>query len=130
MNIPVPLLFQLLIVPVTDNTANVETSSGWAENQFSPWLSPGRMLWFRINYLPNQEDLKKWDASPIFAPDDLLAKLPKSWIGVSELDILKEEGINYGEKMKKVGVEVEIKVYKGVPHPFMAMDGEEVAFGI
>ena len=130
MNIPVPLLFQLLIVPVTDNTANVETSSGWAENQFSPWLSPGRMLWFRNNYLPNQEDLKKWDASPIFAPNDLLAKLPKSWIGVSELDILKEEGINYGEKMKKVGVEVEIKVYKGVPHPFMAMDSEKVAFGI
>jgi acetyl esterase/lipase len=88
------------------------------------------MLWFCNNYLPNQKDLKKWDASPIFAPDDLLAKLPKSWIGVSELDILKAEGINYGEKMKKVGVEVEIKVYKGVPHPFMAMDGEKVAFGI
>ena len=128
MDIPIPLVFQLLIVPVTDNTANVGTSFGWAENQFSPWLSPGRMLWFRDNYLPKQEDLRKWDASPLFAPDNLLAKLPKSWIAVAELDILKEEGIKYGEKMRNVGVEVEIKVYNGAPHPLMAMDGEKLAF--
>ncbi|KIM36277.1 hypothetical protein M413DRAFT_449327 [Hebeloma cylindrosporum] len=123
MDIPIPFIFQLLIVPVTDNTADVATSSGWADNQFSPWLSPARMLWFRNNYLPNEEDLRKWDASPIFAPDDLLAKLPKTWIAVAELDILKEEGINYAERIKKAGVEVEIHVYKGVPHPLMAMDG-------
>ena len=116
-------MFQLLVVPVTDNTASVETSTSWAENQLTPWLSPERMLWFRHNYLPNKEDWIKWDASPFFAPDDLVSKLPKAWIGVTELDILRDEGVQYGEKLKKTGVEVDIVMYKGAPHPIMAMDG-------
>lgn len=86
------------------------------------------MLWFRNNYLPNadQEMLKKWDVSPFFAPDDLLRKVPPAWIGVAELDILREEGEKYGERLKENGVPVEIVVYKGAPHPIMAMDGQYV----
>ncbi|PPR01065.1 hypothetical protein CVT26_016012 [Gymnopilus dilepis] len=118
---PIPLLFQLLIVPVTDNTASV--SDLWADNALSPWLTPERMMWFRNNYLPNKEDWTKWDASPIFAPEELLKKVPKAWIGVCELDILRDEGVKYGEKLKAAGVEVEVEVYKGAPHPVMAMDG-------
>jgi acetyl esterase/lipase len=121
---PIPLIFQLLIVPVTDNTASFETYRSWAENQLSPWLSPERMLWFRHNYLPNQEDWTKWDASPFLAPDDLVSKIPNAWIGVAELDILRDEGIQYGAKLSKVGIEVEIDLYKGAPHPIMAMDGK------
>lgn len=82
------------------------------------------MLWFRHNYLPNKEDWTKWDASPFFAPDDLVSKIPRAWIGVTELDILRDEGIQYGEKLKKVGIDVEIQVYQGAPHPIMAMDGK------
>ncbi|RDB17250.1 hypothetical protein Hypma_001970 [Hypsizygus marmoreus] len=118
---PIPLLFQLLIVPVTDNTAS--TADLWAENQHTAWLSPERMLWFRHNYLPNEEDRTKWDASPIFAPAELLEKVPKAWIAVAELDILKEEGVRYSENMREAGVEVEVAVYEGGPHPIMAMDG-------
>jgi len=121
-NPPIPLIFQLLVVPVTDNTATEENL--WAENKDTCWLSPARMNWFKDNYLPNKEDWTKWDASPIFAPAELVKKVPKAWIGVAELDILKDEGIAYGEMLKKEGVEVEIKVYKGAPHPIMAMDGK------
>lgn len=112
----------MLVVPVTDNTASV--SNYWRKNQHTPWLSPERMLWFRANYLPNEQDLTKWDASPIFAPKDLLRKVPKAWIGVAGMDILAEEGIEYGNKLREQGVEVEIQVYEGAPHPIMAMDGK------
>ncbi|KAG6832984.1 hypothetical protein H0H92_004868 [Tricholoma furcatifolium] len=118
----VPLVFQLLIVPVTDNTASVDNL--WAGNRLTPWLNPERMMWFRNNYLPNSEDWAKWDASPIFAPKELLAKVPKAWIGVAELDILKDEGVLYGNKMKQLGVDVETVVYERAPHPIMAMDGK------
>ncbi|KAJ7095983.1 alpha/beta hydrolase fold-domain-containing protein [Mycena belliarum] len=118
---PIPLVFQLLVVPVTDNTASVDDL--WAENALTPWLSPARMLWFRDNYLPNKEDYTKWDASPYFAPDALLAKSPKTWIAVCEADILRDEGIAYGKKLNAVGVVAEVEVYKGAPHPIMAMDG-------
>ncbi|KAF9483288.1 hypothetical protein BDN70DRAFT_873983 [Pholiota conissans] len=120
-NIPISLIFQLLVVPVTDNTATVATA--WAENALTPWLSPDRMNWFKGHYLPNEEDWTKWDASPLFAPDELVAKLPPAWVGVAELDILKEEGVQYAKKMEKVGITVEIAEYKGAPHPIMAMDG-------
>ncbi|KAL1710570.1 alpha/beta hydrolase fold-domain-containing protein [Schizophyllum commune] len=122
---PIPIVFQLLIVPVTDNTASEtnDRQKSWKENEKTPWLGPERMHWFVNNYLPNKEDWTKWDASPIFAPDELAAKSPKTWIAVCEMDILRDEGIAYGEKLKKLGVEVETKVYKGAPHPIMAMDG-------
>jgi acetyl esterase/lipase len=81
------------------------------------------MLWFRNNYLPVTEDRVKWDNSPIFAPDDIFSKAPKAWIGVTGIDILRDEGIAYGEKLKQAGVQVDVKVYEKVPHPTMALDG-------
>jgi len=120
---PVPLVFQLLVVPVTDNTASTAPGGLWAANQHTPWLGPDRMMWFRRNYLPHEADWTKWDASPIFAPHELLEKVPRAWIAVAELDILMEEGVRYGERMRAEGVEVETRVYQGAPHPIMAMDG-------
>ncbi|KAI0734427.1 lipase/ esterase [Fomitopsis betulina] len=122
---PIPLIFQLLVVPVTDNTA---TTSGvpyksWAENAITVQLTPGRMLWFRNNYLPNEKDRTAWESSPIFAPEESFKKLPKAWVAVMELDVLRDEGIAYAKKMQAAGAEAEIKLYEGAPHPILAMDG-------
>ncbi|KAH6901962.1 alpha/beta hydrolase fold-domain-containing protein [Coprinopsis sp. MPI-PUGE-AT-0042] len=106
---PIPVVFQLLIVPVTDNTASVEDR--WKANEKTAWLSPARMLWFKGNYLPKQADWTKWDASPIFAPTELLEGLPPACFLVAERDILYDEGVT------------EVLVYKNAPHPIMAMDG-------
>lgn len=95
----------------------------WKENKLTPWLGPARMNWFKDNYLPNKDDWTKWDASPIFAPDELLKQTPAAWIAVAEMDILRDEGIAYGNKLKELGIPVETVVYKGAPHPIMAMDG-------
>ncbi|KAE9409801.1 hypothetical protein BT96DRAFT_1012157 [Gymnopus androsaceus JB14] len=70
--------------------------------QARAWLGPERMNWFKSFYLPDEEDWTKWDASPIFAPVELLAKAPNAWIGVGELDILRDDGVQYGEKLKSV----------------------------
>ncbi|THH19553.1 hypothetical protein EW146_g1635 [Bondarzewia mesenterica] len=118
---PIPLKFQLLAVPVTDNTATVSTI--WKVNANAPWLTPDRMLWYRKMYLPNEEDCAKWDASPIYAPQDLLARTPKAWVGLAELDLLRPEGEAYGEMLRKAGVETEIKVYKGATHSIVTLDG-------
>ena len=127
---PLPLVFQLLVVPVVDNTASPsgEPYKSWKENANVPSLSPAKMLWYRNNYSPNPEDCKKWDNSPIFAPEESFKKAPPAWIGVAELDILRDEGLAYGEKLTKAGVPVEVKIYQGAPHPIMAMDGELLIF--
>lgn len=82
------------------------------------------MLWFRGLYLPNLSDYTNWDASPIFAPKELLAKAPSAWIGVAELDILRDEGIQYGKVLEEQGIRVTTVIYDKAPHPIMAMDGE------
>ena len=125
MPLGIPLVFQLLVVPVTDNTAQVGDARypSWTENAKTVSLVPEKMLWFRRNYVPDEADCAKPDSSPIFAPDASFAAAPPAWIAVAELDILRDEGIAYGEKLKQAGVAVEVKVYKGAPHPIMAMDG-------
>ncbi|PCH34921.1 hypothetical protein WOLCODRAFT_155577 [Wolfiporia cocos MD-104 SS10] len=117
---PVPLVLQLLFVPVIDNTATTsgEKYKSWTENANTVALPPESMLWFRDNYLPNHED-----CSPIFAPDEAFKKAPKTWLTVMELDILRDEALAYGEKLQKAGVEVDVKYYKGIPHPTHIMDG-------
>jgi acetyl esterase/lipase len=122
---PVPIILQLLIVPVVDNTASPssERYPSWKENEHTAWLPADHMIWFRDHYLPNAEDRANWDNSPIFAPDDLLSRAPKAWIAVAEMDILRDEGIAYGEKLEQAGVEVTVKVYEKAPHPIMALDG-------
>jgi len=122
---PIPLIFQLLIVPVIDNTASPSgvPFPSWAENKNTVQLTPARMLWFRDQYLPNQVDRAAWRSSPIFAPEELFGNLPKACVMVMELDVLRDEGIAYAEKMKHAGVEVEVKLYKAAPHPIISMDG-------
>ncbi|EPQ60666.1 hypothetical protein GLOTRDRAFT_102407 [Gloeophyllum trabeum ATCC 11539] len=131
MTPPIPLVFQMLFVPVTDNLANPDGDphASWYECRNTVWLSPARMLWFRNNYLPKAEDRGKWDASPLFAPDELVRKTPKAWIALCELDILRDEGTAYGEKLQKAGVDVEVKVYKGAPHHITNMDGAVTQLG-
>jgi acetyl esterase/lipase len=125
LNPPIPLKLAQLIVPVTDNTAlhTDDRYPSWKENANTVWLNTKRMLWFRNFYVPKEEERTKWDNSPIFAPDELLAKSPKTWIAVMELDILRDEGLVYGERLKKVGVPVSHKLYAKAPHQILAMDG-------
>lgn len=123
---PIPVIFQLLIVPVTDNTATAsgEYHQSWMKNENTVWLPAKRMLWFRKNYLTNPEDALKWQASPLLAPSELLARAAPACIVVAELDILRDEALTYGEKLKSAGVHAEVKEYKRVPHQVSTMDGK------
>lgn len=121
---PVPLLFQLLVVPVVDNTASPSGKPyySWYENRKVPSLTPEKMLWFRHNYLPENRDREQWESSPILAPANSFKNVPDAWIGVAELDILRDEGIAYAKKLQDAGHRVELKIYGRAPHPITAMD--------
>ncbi|GLA49263.1 hypothetical protein AnigIFM63604_004926 [Aspergillus niger] len=118
---PVHFKAQLLSVPVTDNTASVETNHAYREYEHTPALPAAKMLWYRNHYLPNQADWDNPEASPLFWTGDWSA-LPRALVMVGELDVLRTEGEQYSEKLKKAGVQVDLQVMKGMPHPFLAMD--------
>lgn len=74
-------------------------------------------------YLPNEEDCFKWDASPNLAPLEILKSSPRTWIAVSEHDLLAPEAVAFGEMLKEVGVEVGMKSYQGSTHALLALSG-------
>jgi acetyl esterase/lipase len=116
-----PIKYQVLIVPVTDNTVQEDGSSllpthheSWVKWKNTTPLVPGEMLWFRDYYLPDKSMWSHVDASPLLQRDmEVWSKLPDAWVGVAELDILRSEGEAYAQKLKEAGKNVELVVYKG-----------------
>ncbi|GJC83498.1 AB hydrolase superfamily protein C1039.03 [Colletotrichum liriopes] len=117
---PAPIS-QLLICPVIDSTATVET--GWATSKHVPWLTPGRMAWYQDLYFSRPEDRTQWEASPCFAPTEVLARSPRTWLAVAEVDLLTPEGLKYAEQLRGAGVEVQTEVYKGATHSVLVLAG-------
>lgn len=124
VELSIPVLLQLLVVPVTDNTATLKTS--WALHPHAPWLTATRMLFYRDLYLPDPSYATDWKASPIFAPPELLSGLPKTWIAVAEQDMLSTEGALYADLLRKHGVVANCQTYIGMPHGMMALSGKRL----
>ncbi|OHW90992.1 lipase from carbohydrate esterase family ce10 [Colletotrichum incanum] len=117
---PAPIS-QLLICPVIDSTATAET--GWAASKHVPWLTPGRMTWYQDLYFARPEDKTQWEASPCFAPTEVLARSPRTWLAVAEVDLLTPEGLRYAEQLRDAGVEVQTEVYRGATHSVLVLAG-------
>ena len=122
LNPPVRFQAQLLSVPVTDNTATVENNESYRRYERTPALPAPKMYWYRDHYVPNQADRTNPESSPLFYAGDW-SRLPPALVMVGELDVLRTEGEQYAENLQKAGVEVNLQVMKGMPHPFLAMDG-------
>ncbi|KAK3359597.1 Alpha/Beta hydrolase protein [Lasiosphaeria hispida] len=120
--IPKPC-FQLLICPVIDNTATTE--SAWSTAKHSPFLTPGRMEWYRQKYFQGTDGSERmnWEASPCFAPTELLGGSPDSFIGIAECDLLAPEAIKYAATLEGLGARVESRVYPGATHSILALAG-------
>lgn len=109
---------QLLIYPVTDNTLNTPS---WIEFQNGPLLDlkGGIQAWDW--YLQKTDDRNNPDAIPLLADD--LEELPPTFIAIAEYDPLKDEAIQYAEKLKAKGVSIALKLYEGTTHGFFQMGG-------
>jgi len=119
---PAAFKLQLLIVPVTDNTASPATNPTYASAEHTAALPAEKMLWYRRHYLPDQASWASVEASPLLAKDEVYAKLPPAVVLVGELDVLRWEGEQYAKKLQSAGVEAKVELMRGMPHPFLAMD--------
>jgi len=120
--LPAPMALQLLFAPTIDQTASDGPGGRWESNKHAPFLWPEHMEWFKSMYFRSEEDWLKWEASPLLAPEELLKKAPKAWIGAGEMDILCNESEAYAEKLIKCGVEAECVIYKGGTHLNFMLD--------
>jgi hypothetical protein len=114
--------FQILIVPVTDNTVTTETSPTYRSYEHTAALPAEKMMWYRRHCLPNETNWPSIGASPLLASADTFARLPPDLVVVAGLDVLRWEGEEYARRLRQAGVNSEVQVMDGVPRPFIVMD--------
>ncbi|RDA88155.1 hypothetical protein CP532_6815 [Ophiocordyceps camponoti-leonardi (nom. inval.)] len=112
---------QLLLVPVTDNTADPSNTDSWARNAHAPSLSVATMLWCRNHYLPDRKDWSHPEASPLLWTGDWSA-LPPAVIVLAGVDVLRDEGDKYACRLGEAGVGYKLRVFESQPHGFIGMD--------
>jgi acetyl esterase len=112
-----PLVFQLLIYPVTDY--HTPGTPSYQENAEGYFLTRDDMIWFWNHYLNDESEAKHPYASPLQAPD--LSNLPPALVITAEFDPLRDEGERYAERLRKAGVPVVLKRYDGMIHGFFGM---------
>ncbi len=109
------LMFQLLIYPATDQSA--ETSSH-IENSSGYGLTRDSILYFRSNYI-DAKYFNDWRASPLRARD--FSGLPPALVITAGYDPLVDEGKAYVEKLKTAGVPVEAVCFEDMIHGFVRL---------
>lgn len=140
-----PLRLQLLVVPVLDARYVPEEEEGKDEEgacapaltattpyqsyvhlEHAPCLPLQRLMWFYKLWLgtgaTRTAKANDFRASPMVAASH--ANLAPASIHCAELDPLIDEGNAYHEKLMLEGTRSDLKVYKGVGHPFGHWAGE------
>ncbi|KAL6231987.1 alpha/beta hydrolase fold-domain-containing protein [Aspergillus navahoensis] len=85
------------------------------QNADSPTVNGKRMRWFWDQYYP--QPTGSMFASPLLASN--FEGLPATLIQVAGMDPLRDEGLAYAEELRIAGVEVDVRIYAGVPHGFI-----------
>lgn len=112
------LRYQLLIYPVTQLGAPVETRS-MRENAKGYFLEKEGMDWFTRLYCQEAAHRSDPRLSPLLCAD--LSGLPPAYLITAGFDPLRDEGRDYADKLDAAGVEVTYVNYPGMVHGFFSM---------
>lgn len=104
---------QILVYPWLDGKI---ASNSIEKYQTGYLLTKDAMLWFQKKYTPNPADKCNPAVSPIYHTD--FKNLPAAFVITAEYDPLKDEGMEYAEKLKLAGNSVLQKDYKKLVHGF------------
>jgi acetyl esterase/lipase len=96
----------------------------WTGEKFTLGISPEKLDWCRKQTCPNPNDRKKWQVSPVFAPEKILKNLPPVFIAVGGLDLLRDDGLKFQEMLEACEVTVTLKEYAGASHALLRMAGK------
>jgi acetyl esterase len=123
-----PIAFQLLVYPVLDH--DFERAS-WIDNADGYLMSAAGMRWFWDHYVADGAARSHQEASPLRAGS--LERLPPAHVVTAELDVLRDEGEAYADRLRGAGVPVSHVRYDGMFHGFLGMfdilEPARVAFG-
>jgi acetyl esterase len=116
---PVPLVYQLLVYPVTDCT---RAQPSYTENADGPFLTRDGMGWFIDHYLSGGAgSVDDPLVSPLFASDEVLAAAPPAFVLTAEFDPLRDEGDAYAARLAALGAPTSHIRVSGMFHGFFSL---------
>jgi len=110
--------FQMLFFPWLDMTAKRRSYQLFSDGFF---LTEAQMDWYTNHYAPTAEDRSDPRASPILTDD--LTGLPPAYVAISGFDVLRDEGIEYAERLRAAGVPTTLRVHDDLVHAFVNLTG-------
>ena len=111
-----PLALQLLFYPGCTARQDTVSHRVFAEG---PIIDADLIQWFFGQYLRSDADRDDWRFAPLLAPD--VDGVAPAWFGLAECDPLVDEGVDYADRLRAVGVPVDLEIYRGVTHEFLKM---------
>ncbi|XP_061171602.1 arylacetamide deacetylase-like [Saccostrea echinata] len=60
--------------------------------------------------------------SPLFADDEILKKLPKTYILSTEIDCIRDDAFFLADRLRKLDVDVTHRHWSGMDHPFLFLE--------
>jgi acetyl esterase len=109
------LVLQVLIYPSVDQEPNYPS---YEENGTGYFLDRDLLHFFQSNYL-TPKDYLDWRASPIRAKS--FVGLPPAFILTAGYDPLRDEGKDYGDRLRAAGVPVTYSCYEDMIHGFVRL---------
>ncbi len=110
---------QLLIYPVMAHPARGRRS--YEENAEGYLLTREVMEFFWSSYLGLPDQARNAYVAPLEATD--LNGLPPSMIITAEFDPLRDEGEEYGRRLREAGVPTDVRRFNGMIHGFFNLTG-------
>lgn len=105
--------FQILFCPVTDLSRKRRSYDLFRDGYF---LTEAQMDWYAAHYLRDGATGDDPLVSPILT-DDLSGVAP-AYVAVSGFDVLRDEGVDYAERLTAAGVATRLVVHTGQIHGF------------
>ena len=112
------LAAQVLVYPTLDARMQHPSIS---ENGEGYILTADLMHWFLDHYKKSEADIRDPLMSPLLSKG--FSNLPPALVLVAGLDPLRDEGMEYAEKLKAAGNKVQLTNYEGLTHSFFSMPG-------
>jgi acetyl esterase len=110
------IAFQLLIYPATDQRRGAPSHQANGQGYL---LTTDTVNYFHDHYLPDPQQDLDWRASPLLHPDH--ANLPPAFILTAGYDPLRDEGLQYAQKMSEAGSRATLVNFERQIHGFILM---------